>query len=139
MSPDRLHSEPVCEQRMMCDQQRLAEWQFVAWRVDAGVVAEADETLRLVQRNPVRNAVRKFFHHDASVVSEPVRAVAVQPATLAIERQRIVPVKKREPWLDARREQGIDEAVAEGEAGRTYPAAASPQHTRPPARNTGYQ
>ena len=74
------------------------------------------EALRFVEGNPMADAVRQPVHDHLNVVSEPFRAVRVQPASAKEQFIRIVPMKKRHPRFDALLEQFINQPVIEAQA-----------------------
>ena len=62
---------------------------------------------------------------DLGVLREGVDGLAGRPAAAILERLRQVPVVQRDERLDAVREQLVDEAVVEVEAGLVHAAAAA--------------
>src|SRR5258708_13545832 len=117
MLADHLHGQAVAQHGVMSGAKNLRETEFVTRCVLAGVEAETDETLGLVERDPMGNAVGEAIDHNASVISKPARALRVEPATAAIEFVGIIPVKQRDPRLNAGGEQLIHQPVVERQAG----------------------
>ena len=76
-------------------------------------------------RSPSRAATTSAYSANASTVSRD------GPAAAILERLRQVPVVERDERLDAVREQLVDEAVVEVEAGGVHAAAALGEDPRP--------
>ena len=122
---------PVREHHIVRRAQDLAPRQPVTRRVHAEMVSEDEEHLGLVERDPARHAVRQARDHCRRVVREPLRTVAIEPAAPLVEDLGIVPVEEGDPWLDACREQGIDQPVVEAESDGIRGANAFGHHPRP--------
>jgi len=81
-------------------QKRLARNRF-AWCVPARFIAEADEALRLVEREIMADAPAEVLGDDASKLRKQPRGLAVLPAAFVLQRLRRVPVEQRYPRRDA--------------------------------------
>ncbi len=112
----RLSRLAVREQGVVGGDEDLGARELVARRVDAALVTEQGEALRLVVRHPALHAIGVAASDEVRVLGEPGRAVRAQPTAAAVEGERVVPMKERHVGLDARGEERVDEAVVEGEA-----------------------
>src|SRR3954451_22856669 len=86
---------------------------------------------RLVVRDPVPYAVAEAARDGFRVLGERLRGRARGPAARVLERLRRVPVEERRERLDVVREQLVDEAVVEVEAGLVDRTAARRHDPRP--------
>ena len=99
--------------------------------VAAFVMANPGAAARFVQGRPARHAVAQALHHQPRVVGKGGRGVAALPAAGIGQRERQVPVIERDGRSDAARQQAVDQALVEVQAGGVEPAAALGQHARP--------
>src|SRR5216117_4504475 len=102
-----------------------------AGRVLAPGVSDPGVDPRLVVRDPVANAVAETAPDGLRVLGEGLRGRTRGPAARVLERLRRVPVEEGRERLDLVREQLVDEAVVEIEAGLVHPAAPLRQDARP--------
>ena len=112
-----LHDEAVAEQEVVASGE-TGGGVLPARSVLAPDVAEERRAPRLVERRPGGHAIAEGVVHRHRVVEEAVGGVAGGPAALLLEGLRQIPVVEREPRLDARAEQFIDQARVEVEPGR---------------------
>ena len=94
-------------------------------------MAEEGEAGRLVERHPVLDAVAQVRREQRGVVGEPAHDLRVGEAAAVLQRLRQVPVEEVDQRLDARVEQGVDEALVEVEAGLVDRAGPRRQDARP--------
>ena len=99
--------------------------------VNAVAVAEPGAAPRLVQRDPLADAVAECRRDHPRVLGEPARGVAGGPATRVLQRLRQVPVVQREGRLDAALAQAVDQATVEVQAGLVGRALAVRLDARP--------
>ena len=85
-------------------------------RMDAVGMAEEGEDGRLVERHPILDSVAQLRCEQGGVVGEPADDLRVGEAAAVLQHLWQVPVEEVDEWLDARPEQGIDEALVEVEA-----------------------
>ena len=85
-------------------------------------------SLCVIQR---RDAVAEPRGDDLGVLGERLDVSRARPAAAVLERLRQVPVVERQERLDAVREQLVDEAVVEVEAGLVHAAATLGDDPRP--------
>ena len=121
---------------MVSGLEHLPEAELEAGGVFTVEMAEADEALGFVERDPVADAVGKPVNHDGRIVGEPVGTVGIEPAAPHEQVVGKVPVEQRNPWLDTGGEELIDQAVVETEAGFVHLAAAGGHHPGPRHRKT---
>ena len=86
-------------------------------RMDAVGMAEEGEDGRLVERHPVLDPVAQVRREQRGVVGEPADDLRVGETAAVLQCLRQVPVEEVDQRLDARAEQGVDEALVEVEAG----------------------
>ena len=94
-------------------------------------MAEEGKDGRLVERHPILDAVAQGRREQRGVVGEPAHDLRVGEAAAVLQRLRQVPMEQVDQWLDARVEQGVDEALVEVEAGLVDGAGPRGQHARP--------
>ena len=99
--------------------------------MDAVGVAEEGEDGRLVERHPVLDAIAQVRREERGVVAEPAHDLRVGEAAAVLQRLRQVPVEQVDQRLDARVEQGVDEALVEVEARLVDGAGPRGQDARP--------
>ena len=87
-----------------------------AGRVLADLVAEEADAPGLVVRHPVLHAVAQVTGDHVGVFGEGLGRGTGRPAALVLERLRQVPVIERGEGLDARLQQGVDQAAVEIQA-----------------------
>jgi hypothetical protein len=90
-----------------------------------------DNDPRLIDGGPHRHAITKRAIHEHTIIGEPARAVAIQPATAVVERGRQVPVIQRRVGHDFMTEQLINQAGVEIDALLVGRAAALRQDAAP--------
>ncbi len=100
-------------------------------RMDAVGMAEEGEDGRLVERHPILDTVAQVRREQRGVVGEPAHDLRVGEAAAVLQRLRQVPVEQVDQRLDARAEQGVDEALIEVEAGLVDGASPRGQDARP--------
>ena len=88
-----------------------------ARRLAAEAEAEQREHARLVEGRKALHPVAVAVRDHAGVVGEPLRAIAVSPAAVVLQRLRQVPVIEAKPRLDARGDDCIDQPVVERKPG----------------------
>ena len=133
---NHLHGLPVGQQGMVRGQQDFRHAHLHAGGMGSIEVPHADETLRLIECNPVRNPVREFVHHKGRVVGKPVGTVPVQPASPAVKGVGEIPVKQGHPGADAVFQQGINQPAVEIEALCVDGAGALRKHAWPADRES---
>ena len=94
-------------------------------------MAEHAHAPGFVVGDPVRNAITETPADSMSELDERIDSRAVGPAALVFERLRKVPVVKRRPRRDARRQEAIDETVVEIEPCDVHGAAPCRKYPRP--------
>ena len=94
-------------------------------------MAEEGEDGRLVERHPVLDPVAQVRRDQRGVVGEPAHDLRVGEAAAVLQRLRQVPVEQVDQRLDARVEQGVDEALVEVEAALVDRAGPGGQDARP--------
>ena len=94
-------------------------------------MAEEGKDGRLVERHPILDAVAQGRREQRGVVGEPADDLRVGEAAAVLQRLRQVPVEQVDQRLDARGQQGVDEALVEVEAGLVDGAGPRGQHARP--------
>ena len=99
--------------------------------VDAVAVAEPGDHPRLVQRDPVPDAISEPGGDRLDVPAEGLGRGAHRPPARILERRRQVPVVQRHDRLDLVREQLVDDSVVEVEPGVVHAPVALGQHPRP--------
>ena len=99
--------------------------------VDPPRVPDPRDDPRLVVRDPRVHAIAETRCNGVDVVDEQLCRRAIRPAALVLERLRRVPVEERRDGLDPVREQLVDEAVVEIEAGLVHAPAAAGNDARP--------
>lgn len=77
------------------------------------------------------HAIAECAEHDSSVVGEPVRHVAIEPAAAIVQRSREIPVVQRHIRHDAMLEKQIDDTVIVRHAGSVHIAGAERQYSAP--------
>ncbi len=108
-----LEREAVTEQQVVS--RRRGEGVIgVPGSMGSGPVALMCDHLRLVERDP-HAAVAECFGHDPCEVGEPLRRIAVAPATGVLERLWKVPVKQRHGRRDVAGTKPLDEPAVEVE------------------------
>ncbi len=98
--------------------------------VHAGAVSEEGAAPRLVEGDPVRDAVAQGAGDDARVVGEPLGGVPVRPAARVLQGLRQVPVVQREGRRDAVLQQVVHQRPVEVEPllhGRSAPGRLHPR------------
>ena len=100
-------------------------------RMDAVGVAEEGEDGRLVERHPILDTVAQARREQRGVVGEPAHDLRVGEAAAVLQRLGQVPVEQVDQRLDARAEQGVDEALVEVETGLVDGAGPRGQDARP--------
>src|SRR5205823_3379623 len=101
------------------------------WRLDAVTMPEANEALRLVERDPVLHPVAEMSRHDFGVLREPSRRGGIEPPAAAIQLVRIVPVKERDVRGDAGGEEAVDQLVIEFQTALVHLPSPRGQNARP--------
>ena len=94
-------------------------------------ITQADEALRLIERDEILNAVAKAAGAERGIFLEPCRAVRIRPRAAVLESLRIVPMKERDEWADAVFKQSVDELIVEGDAFFVDLACAVGEKARP--------
>ena len=79
-------------------------------------MAHVHERAELVDREEVPDPVAQLFGDVPRIVCKGLCRVAGLPPAPVLKRLWQVPVEEVDEWLDARTEQGIDEALVEVEA-----------------------
>jgi hypothetical protein len=115
VGPQRLQRQAVAEQQVVRHLHRGGT-ALQARREDAPLVAEHGHHPGLVVGGDGRHAVAQLAHVPG-VVDEALHRVAVRPAALVLQGLRQVPVVQRQVGLHAAREQAVDQALVEGQAG----------------------
>ena len=100
-SADGLHATAVSAQRIVRGEQCFSQRQLHAGCVLAISVTKLQEDLRLVDGHPVGDAIREALDNLGGVLAEPLCAIAIEPATAVVEGEGEVPMKERDPRLNA--------------------------------------
>jgi len=80
------------------------------------------------------HAVAEPMSHDARVICERRRRIAIEPAAVLLQRLRQIPMVEAEPRRDAVRDEPIDQTFVKVEAALLHGAAARRQNARPRGR-----
>ncbi len=129
---DRLHRQPVSEQRVVAHLVQRPRREREARRVHAAAVAQVDEGADLVRRHEAADPIGEPARDEARVVGEGPRRLARLPAAEArLQRLRQVPVVEGGDRFDAGAEQRVDEAFVEGQAFRVRCARTVGEDARP--------
>ena len=100
-------------------------------RMPGHAVTEQGEDRWLVEGREAPHAIAVARGDQRSIVGEPSGDVAVEPSAPVLERLRQVPVIQAEPGFDAGRQQPVDQAIVEGEAGLVHRPASRRHDARP--------
>ena len=128
---DRLHRLAVRQQRVMPHAEHLREGEPISRRVHPLLVSQSHKHLDLVERHPIAHPVAQRRDDHVGVVGEPIGAVAVEPAALAVQLVRQIPVEEGGVRRHSRREERVHEAVVKAQPGGIDLAGPFGQHARP--------
>ncbi len=126
---DRPHRETLCEHgvvsRLVQLRRREMEPRGVFDPDDLALdrlletsIPDVDERMELVHREEVRDPVAELLGDEPGVVRERLGGVSGSPPSTVLQRLWQVPVVQRRERLDPRREQLVDQAAVEVDAGR---------------------
>ncbi len=79
-------------------------------------MSQQDMALRLIQRHPMRDTVRKCIRHASGIFCKPLRALRIQPASPHLQSLRIVPVKQGNIRLNSGLQQGIHQIAVKSQS-----------------------
>ena len=94
-------------------------------------MAEEGKDGRFIERHPILDPVTEGRREQRGVIGEPADDLRVGEAAAVLQRLRQVPMEQVDQWLDARRQQGVNEALVEVEARLVDRAGPRGQHARP--------
>src|SRR5690625_468272 len=101
-------------------------------RERALAIAKHGRPPRLVDGDPVLDAVAEVLETDIRVIPKKLGRLLTQPAVvLELKRGRQIPVEKRNPWDDAAVEQCVDQLRVKADAVLINRAVARRQDARP--------
>ena len=126
-----LNRAAVGDQRVVQGTQNVHPRELQPRRLDAVTMTEADEALRLVERDPVLHAVAEMTGNDLGVLREPSRRSSIEPPALAVQVVRIIPMKEGNVRSDPGGEEPVDQLIVEFQSALVHFADARGQDARP--------
>src|SRR5262245_49313659 len=104
---------------------------LLARRMDAEDVTRGRRRQRLVQGDPILDAIAERPPHQRGILTEGFRRGALAPAAAIIERLRQIPMVERDERSDVLRQQRVDQLAVEVEPALIAGAAAGWNDARP--------